>query len=87
MVSAKVIVTNPMGLHMRPAQLFVREMTAFDSDVLILYKDGSVNGKSIMNLIAACIKQGSEIVIQCTGSDEKEALQHAVSLIESGLGE
>lgn len=87
MVSAKVTVTNPMGLHMRPAQLFVREMTAFDSDVLILYKNGSVNGKSIMNLIAACIKQGSEIVIQCMGSDEKEALQRAVSLIESGLGE
>lgn len=87
MVSAKVIVTNPMGLHMRPAQLFVREMTAFDSDVLIIHKNGTVNGKSIMNLIASCIKQGSEITIQCTGSDEKEALQHAVSLIESGLGE
>ena len=39
MVSANVKVTNPMGLHMRPAQLFVREMTPFASEVTIVHKD------------------------------------------------
>lgn len=87
MVSAKVKVTNPMGLHMRPAQLFVREMTAFQSDVFIAHNGNEINGKSIMNMIASGIKQGSEILVKCDGPDEKEALQHAVSLIESGLGE
>ncbi|WP_367926255.1 HPr family phosphocarrier protein [uncultured Ruthenibacterium sp.] len=87
MVSAKVTVTNPMGLHMRPAQVFIREMTPFESEVTINYKDRSINGKSIMNLMASGIKQGAEIEIRCEGSDEQAALDKAVALIQSGLGE
>ena len=67
MVSANVKVTNPMGLHMRPAQLFVREMTPFASEVTIVHKDRIINAKSIMNLMASGIKQGSEIEIRCEG--------------------
>ena len=40
-----------------------------------------------MNLIAACIKFGSEIEVVCSGEDEQAALDEAVSMIESGLGE
>lgn len=40
-----------------------------------------------MNIIAACIKCGSEIQIECSGPDEQEALDKAIALIESGLGE
>ena len=43
----------------------------------------SFNGKSIMNVIAACIKCGSEIEIECSGSDETEALEKAVELVQS----
>ena len=46
-----------------------------------------INGKSIMNLMAACIKQGSEIEIKCSGDNEEECLKAAVALVESGLGE
>ena len=87
MVSANVKVINPMGLHMRPAQLFVREMTPFASEVTIVHKDRIINAKSIMNLMASGIKQGSEIEIRCEGQDEQAALEKAVALIESGLGE
>ena len=40
-----------------------------------------------MNLMAACIKCGSELEVRCTGDDEQAALDKAVGLIESGLGE
>lgn len=40
-----------------------------------------------MNIIAACIKCGSEVEIECSGADEQQALDEAVKLIESGLGE
>ena len=49
--------------------------------------DCAYNTDSIMNLMAACIKQGSEIEIQCSGEQEAEALKAAVELVESGLGE
>lgn len=87
MVSAKVTVINPMGLHMRPAQLFIKEVTLFGCDVTIRFNGKDINGKSIMNLMAACIKQGSEIEIQCSGENEQECLKAAVALVEAGLGE
>ena len=88
MVSAKTIVVNPQGMHMRsPPQLFVNTMAKYKSDVTIIFGDKTINAKSIMHLMAACIKQGSEIEIQCSGEQEAEALKAAVELVESGLGE
>ena len=55
MVSAKVTLTNPQGMHMRPAQLFVNTINAYPCDVTILHNGGTVNARSIMNLMAACI--------------------------------
>ena len=87
MVSAKTKLVNPQGMHMRPAQLFVSTMAAYPCDVTIVFNGKSLNGKSIMHLMAACIKQGSEIEIQCSGEREQEALKAAVDLVESGLGD
>ena len=87
MVSARTKLVNPQGMHMRPAQLFVSTMTPYDSEVTIVYNGKSINAKSIMFLMSACIKQGSEIEIQCSGEQEAEALKAAVELVESGLGE
>ena len=87
MVSEKLKVTNSQGFHMRPATLFVNEMAKFGSDVTILFNGNKVNAKSLMNLIAACIKFGAEIEVQCSGDDEEAALAKAKELITSGLGE
>ena len=82
MVSQVTKVINKEGFHMRPANMFVKEMTAFQSDVHLI-----INAKSIMNIMAGCIKCGSQLEVRADGPDEKEALAKAVSLIESGLGE
>ena len=87
MVSQRVKVVNPQGMHMRPAQLFVAEMTKYDSEVAVAFGGRTINGKSLMELMASCIKMGSEIELHCTGVDEAEALAAAVRLLESGLGD
>ena len=87
MVSAKVKVIKPQGMHMRPAQVFVAEMAKYNSDVTIVFGGKNVNAKSIMHLMAACIKQGSELEIRCEGEQEAEALKAAVALVEAGLGD
>ncbi|MGN1137833.1 MAG: HPr family phosphocarrier protein [Ruminococcus sp.] len=87
MVSQKVTLTNGQGFHMRPAGVFANAMGKFSSDVTIKFNGSDINGKSLMNIIAACIKCGSEVEICCDGADENEALKTAVDLIESGLGE
>ena len=87
MVSKQTKIVNPMGMHMRPAGMFANAMMKFDSDVNLVANGKTVNAKSIMNLIAACIKCGTEVEVQCSGPDEEAALLEAVRLIESGLGE
>ena len=87
MVSKDFTIKNKMGLHMRPANIFVTEMTKFNSDVNIIMNGKKINGKSIMNIMAACIKFGSEITVECDGADEAEMLAKATELIESGFGE
>lgn len=87
MVSKQLVLTNPNGFHMRPATVFANAMGKFQSDITIKFNGTNYNAKSLLNIIAACIKCGSEIEIICSGDDEKEALDEAVKLIESGLGE
>jgi phosphocarrier protein len=87
MVSKTLTITNEMGFHMRPANVFVTAMSKYSSNVNIICNDKTINGKSIMNIMAACIKCGTEITVQCDGDDEQAMLDEAVALIESGFGE
>ena len=81
------VLTNAPGFHMRPASVFATAMGKYSCDVTIKFNGNQYNAKSLLNIIAACIKCGSEIEVVCDGADENEALAEAVQLIESGLGE
>ena len=87
MVSKEFTIKNKMGFHMRPANVFVTEMSKFSSDINIIFNGKTINGKSIMNIMAACIKCGSTITVECSGADENEMLNAASALIEDGFGE
>ena len=87
MVSQKLKVVNAEGFHMRPASNCATAMGKYSSDIKIEVNNMEVNAKSVMNLIAACIKFGTEINVVCEGADEEAALKEAVSMIESGFGE
>ena len=87
MTSKTLTITNAQGFHMRPAGAFAAAMAKFNSNVTIKFNGSDVNGKSLMNIIAAGIKCGSTIEIVCEGDDEHAALDSAVALVESGFGE
>ena len=87
MVSGKVTIINKLGLHARPAGVFVKEMANFQSNITIINGEKKVNAKRVMQMMSACIKCGTEIELQCEGPDEVEMLQAAVALIKSGLGD
>lgn len=87
MVSQKLIIKNASGLHARPAGILAQAATKCQSKVTIVTGDKTVQVKSILNLMAAAIKCGTEIELQCDGETEKEDLKTLVDLIESGLGE
>ena len=87
MVSGKVTIVNKLGLHARPAGLFVKEMAAFKSDITIINGEKKVNAKRVMQMMSACIKCGTVLTVKADGEDEQAALDKAVELIESGLGD
>jgi phosphocarrier protein HPr len=87
MISKKVKVNNPSGFHVRPAGMFSAEMGKYASDIWVDYNGKQLDGKSIMSLLSAGIGCGQEVTVICQGEDEQEALQVAVELVESGLGE
>ena len=78
MVSKSMVVKAAEGLHMRPAGVIAREAGKFDSDVTIVFGDKRINAKSLVNIIAACIKKDAEITFECEGADEEAALAKMV---------
>ena len=87
MVSQKIIVKNEQGLHMRPAGAFVKLASKYKCNITIAANGKEINGKSVMNLIGACIKCGTEMEIKCDGDNEKEPLNTLIDFVESSMGE
>ena len=87
MVSKKVKIINPTGLHLRPAGIFCNTAVKFDSKITFQYGNTNANAKSVLSVLGACIKKGDEIELICDGADEEEALAAMVKAIEDGLGE
>ncbi len=85
MISKSIVVNNPSGLHLRPAGLLCKEAMRWHSRVSLISKGTTTNAKSLLSVLAACVKNGDTIELICDGSDEKEAMEAIQNLIESGL--
>lgn len=87
MITQKVTIKNPTGLHLRPAGILCKEAMKFKSLITFSYNGGTANAKSVLSVLGACIKCGNEIELVCEGEDEETAMKTLVEAIESGLGE
>ncbi len=87
MVSQKVVIKNPTGLHLRPAGILCKEAMRFQSRITFTFRGNTANAKSVLSVLGACIKCGDEIEVFCEGSDENEALETMIGIIADGLGE
>ncbi|RMH13675.1 MAG: HPr family phosphocarrier protein [Planctomycetota bacterium] len=85
--AAKVIITNKLGLHARPATEFVDIAAGFESEVTVSKGDESVSGKSIMEMMMLAATKGTELEIVAEGADAEACVRALVKLIEDGFGE
>ncbi len=83
MVKKTVKITNPTGLHARPAAEFTKIASAIESDVFLEKSGKRVNAKSILGLLTLGISQGDEIEVITDGVDEKDGLDKLVEFIEN----
>lgn len=75
-------IENELGLHARPAALFVRECSKYKSDIYLKKNDFQVNAKSIMGIMAMGISEGDEVEIIVDGPDEERALADIIKVLK-----
>jgi len=83
MFQEKAVIKNPSGLHARPAS----DLTAFcknmPQEIRLRHGETHVNPKSIISILAAGLKQGTEIIVEVMGENETETGESLVAFIES----
>lgn len=82
-VEKNLIVRNKLGLHARPAALFVQIANKYDADISVKKGKQLVNGKSIMGLMTLAASRGSKICIIAKGDDAQEAIRELERLVTS----
>jgi phosphocarrier protein HPr len=82
-----LVVSNKLGIHARPASMFVKTANKFDAEIHV-EKDGeTVNGKSIMGLLMLAAGQGSKLTVHAEGQDASQALNELESLLKRKFDE
>ncbi len=89
MITRKITIQNPTGLHIRPAGKLCETAMNYRAHVAFRYGENNseANAKSILSILGACIRSGDTIEVVCDGDDEEAAMEEISALIESGFGE
>ena len=87
MAERSVQIVNKHGLHARPAAEMVKVASKFKADITISRDDLEVNGKSIMGVMMLAAGLGTEVVLETSGEQEREAMDALVALIQDKFGE
>jgi phosphotransferase system HPr (HPr) family protein len=80
-------VTHEVGLHARPATLFVQTSKQFDCDITVVHGEDEGNAKSILSLLTLGVDRGAVITVRAEGERAEQALAELKALVESDFGE
>src|SRR5665213_578623 len=85
--SKEPVILNKLGIHARPAALFVKTANRFGCDIFV-EKDGEkINGKSIMGLMMLAAGPGSKLTIHANGADATQAIAEIEALMKRKFDE
>ena len=82
-----VIIVNPQGIHLRPADLFAKLANKFQSNIEVQKGYESFDGKSVLSVLTLAAQQGTELTLKASGPDAEEALAALAQLVERGFDE
>jgi phosphocarrier protein len=86
-VEKEMTIVNRLGMHARPAAMFVRVASRFRCEVWVEKEGEKINGKSIMGLMMLAAGQGSKLLICCEGPDAEKAIEDIEELIAGKFSE
>jgi phosphocarrier protein HPr len=87
MKSIQITVENKVGLHARPATVFVQTAQKHKATINVSYNGKIVNAKSLLGLLSLGAAKDAVITIAADGSDEEDALNSLTALVDSNFGE
>ncbi len=90
MPQSEIVVRHKVGLHARPATLFVKLAASFPCDITVqnvTTGSKSVNAKSILSLLSIGVSKDNTILIETSGEQADEALAALLDLVKSNFGE
>ena len=79
------VITDPEGIHARPAGMLVKEASKFQSEITIEHEDKNGDAKRIFAVMALGIKSGNTIKVKITGKDEDKAYDELKSFFQNNL--
>ena len=83
--SSTVTISNPQGLHMRPAYVFAETAQKFESKIELVKEEIRIDGKSVLSILTLGATQGTEVSVEATGADAQEAIDALGGLLVSGF--
>ena len=86
-IEKELTIVNRLGLHARPAAMFVRIASRHRAEIWVAKEGEEINGKSIMGLMMLAAGQGSKLRIRCDGPDADKALEELEELVKAGFNE
>jgi phosphocarrier protein len=83
----ELVIQNQLGIHARPAAMFVKVANQFVAEIMVETDQETVNGKSIMGLMMLAAGPGSRIKVHAAGKDASEALEAIEALVAGKVNE
>lgn len=85
MKELKYTITDPEGIHARPAGELIKMLKEFESAITITKDGKSADAKRIFGVMGLAVKQGQEITMTAEGADEEIAIQKIEAFLKENL--
>ena len=81
----KYIITDPLGMHARPAGMLVKAAAPYASKITVTAPTGTADAKRLMALMRVAVKQGMELTVTMEGADEEQAATQLQAFFRANL--
>ena len=85
MKEIKYVITDPLGMHARPAGMLVKTVAPYASKITVTAPTGTADAKRLMGLMRLAAKQGMELTITIEGADEEKAAAELQAFLSANL--
>ena len=85
MKELKYVITDPQGIHARPAGMLVKAVKGFESEIQMIKDGRAVNCKGVMGVMSLGVKKGEEVTLTFNGADEDAAMEAIGKFMQENL--